>query len=267
MRDEILQRIEDIEREHNVIIHYAVESGSRAWGFASVDSDYDVRFIYSHAPSWYLSVDLEQKRDVIEYPIVDELDINGWELRKALKLLWRSNPALVEWLQSPVVYWDNGLFSHHARQLVADLYQTDKGIYHYRSMAKSNYREYLQQEEVPLKKYFYVLRPLLAIQWLKHYQEPAPVEFDRLRSVLGANHPVNKAIEELLILKRSNGETKTIQAIPALHEFIESQLFTLEAFRGGQPTTAASFDSINHLFRTILNHTAENNERGTTLCQ
>ena len=103
IRKEILRRIAAAEQEHGVKVLYAVESGSRAWGFASPNSDYDVRFIYAHPKEWYLTVDVEDKRDVIEYTIVDEIDINGWDVRKALKLFWKSNPAFVEWLQSPIV--------------------------------------------------------------------------------------------------------------------------------------------------------------------
>ena len=104
MEKEILKRIAEVEATENVTIFYACESGSRAWGFPSADSDYDVRFIYLRKPDWYLSIDVEDKRDVIERPINDELDISGWDLRKALKLLWKSNPPLLEWLVSPIVY-------------------------------------------------------------------------------------------------------------------------------------------------------------------
>jgi len=106
IRDRIVARLREIESAESVRILYACESGSRAWGFASTDSDYDVRFIYLRPVDWYLSIDLERRRDVIEYPIQDLLDINGWDLRKALRLLRRGNPPLVEWLGSPIVYLD-----------------------------------------------------------------------------------------------------------------------------------------------------------------
>lgn len=104
MYAEILARLEQIEKDEDVTIFYACESGSRAWGFPSADSDYDVRFIYVRPRDWYLSIDVEEKRDVIERPINDALDISGWDLRKALKLLRKSNPPLLEWLSSPIVY-------------------------------------------------------------------------------------------------------------------------------------------------------------------
>lgn len=151
IKQEILDRLKKVETEHNVKILMAIESGSRAWGFASPNSDYDVRFIYVHPQDWYLSVDLEDKRDVIEYPIVDEIDLNGWDIRKALKLFWKSNPAFVEWIQSPIVYIDDGVFMPSVLKLLPDMYALDKGQYHYWHMAKTNYRGYLKAEQVPLK--------------------------------------------------------------------------------------------------------------------
>lgn len=96
VRQEIMQRLHNVEKQHNVRILMAIESGSRAWGFASPNSDYDIRFIYVHEKDWYVAVDFEEKRDVIEYPIVDEIDLNGWDIRKALRLFWKSNPTFVE---------------------------------------------------------------------------------------------------------------------------------------------------------------------------
>ena len=108
---EIQQRLTAAEIEHDVKVIYACESGSRAWGFASPDSDYDVRFIYAHKSQWYLSFDVERRRDVIEYPIVDDIDIGGWDIKKALYLFTRTNGALLEWLTSPIVYRENGCFA------------------------------------------------------------------------------------------------------------------------------------------------------------
>src|SRR6056297_3590984 len=101
---EIQSRLEALEQQENIHIALAVESGSRAWGFASSDSDYDVRFVYLRPTNWYLSIDLERRRDVIEQPIIDEYDVGGWDLRKALQLLRKCNPPLLEWLNSPIVY-------------------------------------------------------------------------------------------------------------------------------------------------------------------
>ena len=102
MRKSIIESIQSIEKDEHVVAFYVCESGSRAWGFPSSDSDYDVRFLYMHPVDWYLSI--EPKRDVIEKPIDNQLDINGWVLKKALSLFRKSNPPLLEWLGSPIIY-------------------------------------------------------------------------------------------------------------------------------------------------------------------
>ena len=157
MREAILERLAAIEREHGVGVVYACESGSRAWGFASPDSDYDVRFVYARDLDWYLSFDVERQRDVIECPIVDDLDCNGWDIRKALHLFTRTNGALLEWLHSPVGYVERGHFAQSLRHLAPRCFNATALCYHYHHMARSNARGYLFTEEVRLKKYFYVL--------------------------------------------------------------------------------------------------------------
>jgi len=129
-----------------------------------LDSDYDVRFIYVRPREWYLSFDVERRRDVIEYPIVDEIDCSGWDLRKALYLFTRTNGALLEWLNSPIRYIEAGSLASRLRTLVPKAINTVALCYHYSHMARGNAREYLIKDKVRLKKYFYVLRPLLAIR-------------------------------------------------------------------------------------------------------
>lgn len=252
IESEIQARLTNAEQEHNVRIVYAVESGSRAWGFASVNSDYDVRFIYAHEPDWYLRVDLEDLRDVIEYPIVDEIDINGWDIRKALKLFWHSNPAFVEWLQSPIIYRDIGPFAHSARNLLPDIYSVEKGVYHYRSMAKNNYRGYLRETMVPLKKYFYVLRPLLAIRWLEQHRKPAPIEFDTLRKLLSDQPTLDKAVHDLLERKKNSTEKEHIPAVTELNDFIEHELQRLEDFQLSPSRQQAGIEQLNALFTEVI---------------
>ncbi len=254
---DILQRIKMAEQEHNVKVLYAIESGSRAWGFASPNSDYDVRFIYVHAKDWYLSIDLEDKRDVIEYPIVDEIDINGWDIRKALKLFSRSNPAFMEWINSPIIYINKNNFAEQMQALVTSTYSCNKGIYHYRSMAKTNYRGYLQTDLVPLKKYFYVLRPLLAIQWIEKYQEPTPIVFEQLRSLLTKGSALDNEIDKLLERKKRSLEKELAPAIPIINEFIEQELLRLENYKAEKEHTMRVNSVLNQTFLNILNQHTE----------
>lgn len=252
IEQEIQRRIDAAEQEHNVKVLYAVESGSRAWGFASPNSDYDVRFIYAHPKDWYVAVDLEEKRDVIEYPIVDEIDISGWDVRKALRLFKKSNPSFVEWLHSSIVYRDDGIFAESARNMLASSYSINKGIYHYRSMAKTNYRGYLRKPMVPLKKYFYVLRPLLSILWMEKYRTPAPIEFDTLRQMLETGSELDLAITDLIERKKQAMEKEIAPAVPVINQFITSQLERLEDYSGTELGRSFDFGALNELFHRVL---------------
>ena len=172
------EELRRIEQAYDVRVLYACESGSRAWGFASQDSDYDVRFIYVHSRNWYLSI--EDRRDVIEEPISDSLDLSGWELRKTLRLLRKSNPPLLEWLKSPVVYaWDEAFVSDF-KQLADEYYSPARCFQHYLHMALGNARDYLKHDQVCMKKYLYVLRPLLACRWIERNMGQVPMLFDEL---------------------------------------------------------------------------------------
>lgn len=254
VKEEIIKRLKRTEEKEDVRILMAIESGSRAWGFASPNSDYDVRFIYSRAKDWYLAVDLEDKRDVIEYPIVDEIDLNGWDVRKALKLYWKSNPAFVEWIQSPMTYINSGKFREESRKILPSIYSVEKGIYHYRSMAKTNYRGYLRKDVVPLKKYFYVLRPLFAIQWLEKYGSAAPIEFNRVLELIKDNELLD-TVYELLAKKRVSEEKMLAPAIPVLNKFIESELSRLEGIKLSKSDRKMEMTQLNELFHMILSET------------
>lgn len=252
IKKEILERLRNTEEKEGVRILMAIESGSRAWGFASPNSDYDVRFIYIRNKDWYLSVDLEEKRDVIEYPIVDEIDLNGWDVRKALRLYWKSNPTFVEWIKSPITYINSGSFREEARKILPSIYSVEKGIYHYRSMAKTNYRGYLREDRVPLKKYFYVLRPLLAIRWLEKYGSAAPVEFNKVLKLVDDNELLN-TIHKLLEKKKVSEEKMLAPVIPVLNKFIESELNRLEDIKLLKTHQEMEMAQLNTLFHLVMN--------------
>lgn len=223
MKEEILKQLENIEIEHDVKILFAVESGSRAWGFHSADSDYDVRFVYIHKPEWYLSID--EKRDVIEVPINDMLDINGWDIRKALKLFRKSNPPLLEWIVSDIVYYEDGFLKHDLNEFKKHVCSNKSMIYHYLSMAKRNFREYLQTDEVRLKKYFYVLRPILACIWIELRNSAPPISFHQLvNELIDENSDIFAEIKNLLDKKMSGDEFTTGKRVDIINEFIEEMI-------------------------------------------
>jgi len=235
---EIQERLSAIEAAHEVRILYACESGSRGWGFASPDSDYDVRFLYVHPLPWYLRI--HPARDVIEEPISDALDINGWELRKALALLHKGNATLIEWLDSPIVYRADPVFLERLRALARQRHQPERSFHHYIHMARGNARAYLGGERVRLKKYLYVLRPLLAVLWIEQGRGPAPMRFETLVETLIADPALRAAIAELLRLKRTVGEAEYGAPSPILDAFIARELKRLESV---VPPTAPKVES------------------------
>lgn len=229
--DEALRRLALAEQEHGVRVLFAVESGSRAWGFASPDSDYDVRFVYIHPTDHYLSIDLSAKRDVIEYPLVDDMDISGWDIRKALTLMAKSNPSLVEWLQSPLVYRQDEGFRDSMVSLLQSVYSPLSGAKHYFSMAKSNealLRRGMEEGSVKLKKYFYVLRALLAARWILDHRSIPPIEFGKLLELIRTDTPVMVEIEALLKVKRVTSEVGAGKPNQVLDAFIANQFIFLE---------------------------------------
>jgi predicted nucleotidyltransferase len=210
-----------VEAAHDVRVLYACESGSRAWGFALRDSDYDVRFLYVHPRDWYLSVD--NHRDVIEQ-MDGDLDISGWELRKALRLLRKSNPPLLEWLKSPAVYLQDAAFLAGFRELAAGYCSPVRCFAHYLHMASGNARQYLKGETVCLKKYLYVLRPLLACRWIERGRGQVPMEFAELVYEVVDDARVLLAIAELVAGKMEGGELDYAPKIEVLEQFIHTEI-------------------------------------------
>lgn len=225
MERQIQKELRKIEEKEGVRILLAVESGSRAWGFASPDSDYDVRFLYVRPKEDYLR--LEAVRDVIELPLDALLDINGWDLQKALRLLHRSNPTLLEWLSSPVVYLETE-FAKQLRQAAARYFSQKKSLYHYISMAEGNYREYLKGDLVRAKKYFYVLRPVLACRWILERNSAPPMLFSELAKAQLPKELCGE-VERLLELKQNAPEVKLIPRVDAINRYLDDSIRELRA--------------------------------------
>ncbi|PVZ82489.1 nucleotidyltransferase [Serratia sp. S1B] len=251
MREKVRQVLRDVEQRYQVRVLYACESGSRGWGFASPDSDYDVRFLYVHQPQWYLRV--EPQRDVIELPIDQELDVCGWEWRKALGLLKRANPTLIEWLDSPVVYQESQQSVAALRSLVPQWFSAQRARWHYLSMARKNFRGYLQGEQVRLKKYFYVLRPLLAVRWIEAGKGAPPMRFDQLLAGTVDEPRLLAEIHQLLLSKQRAGEAEYGPRREMIHAFIAKELAE-DVRQQALPDSLADSDSEldELLYRTVM---------------
>ena len=241
-----------IEPQEGVKILYAVESGSRAWGFASADSDYDVRLIYVHQPEWYLSVNLGEKRDVIERQLPGDIDLSGWDLRKALRLFAKSNPPLLEWLDSPVAYCQPGDLAARLRVLLRTFYSPAAALHHYLRMAQNNWNAYCRGEIVRLKKYLYVLRPLLAARWIEQDRGPVPMPFRSLFTTVADRADLLSEIEALLVRKAVGGELGEGPRIVAIHEFAAAELERLPAVAERMVKVPPDVEPLNELFRETL---------------
>lgn len=235
-RDAILGALDEIESRHDVRVLFACESGSRGWGFSSPDSDYDCRFIYMHPRDWYLTVDEftgpgQPQRDVIELPIADDLDVSGWDLRKALRLVGKWNQALMEWLRSPIVYRQDDAARTALQAIAERFFAPPAAFHHYLSMARSNDRGYLHGERVRTKRYLYVIRPVLACGWIMQRGTPPPMAFEELLDAQLPGGPVREEIDRLLEVKRRSAEVADGPPLPVIARFLDTQLQVLEASR------------------------------------
>jgi predicted nucleotidyltransferase len=250
MKEKILSSLLQIEIQENLAVFYACESGSRAWGFPSQDSDFDVRFLYVRPMDWYLSI--AEKRDVIERPLTDQLDINGWDLKKALGLFRKSNPPLLEWLDSPLIYQEKFTVAAQMRELAKTYYSPSACIYHYLHMAQGNVREYLKGDRVWVKKYFYVLRPILAIKWIEQGYGVAPTSFGVLLERVVPAGELKDKITELIEQKSLGDELDYGARIPAISDFIAAELTRLEEDQKQYQNNPAPTSVLDDLFRNAL---------------
>ncbi len=245
----IAEALRHIEVSEQVRVLYACESGSRAWGFPSPDSDYDVRFIYCHAPAWYLALD--EAADTLNYPVDDELDLGGWELRKFLRLLRGANAAALEWLQSPIIYAEQLDFRAWLRPWLAACAHPQAGLAHYLGQLRGGLEADFAGEQVRYKRLFYALRAALAARCIRLRVEagagPPPMEFGLLREFLPAE--LSAEVDELLRQKSVAVEKATVARPAALLEFLTEEYAAGQAARAilsaqKLPSPTAAFDKL-----------------------
>lgn len=233
---EIQERLTTLETEHGARILFAIESGSRAWGFPSPDSDYDVRFVFVRKPQAYIA--LTEPRDVIESPIEGLFDINGWDLRKALNLMLKANPILIEWLRSPIVYRANAGFIDDLENILTNIDERPAAQHHYYGLLKSQWRKHIESSEnaeIKLKKYFYGLRPAFALKFMwENPSSPLPMRFDKLMRGVDTPTSLSNLIADLLAKKRVTKELGFGPRIPTIDLFLEETLREAEARQLGK---------------------------------
>lgn len=248
MQEMIKDKLKDIEEKEDVSILMAVESGSRAWGFASADSDYDVRFLYVRKKEDYLRLDVV--RDVIDWQLDDVLDINGWDVKKALQLMHSSNPTIFEWCESPIVYRASEEFEQ-LKRLRKEYFSPKKSLYHYLHMAQSNYKKFLQCNQIKVKKYFYVLRPILAAKWIAEKKIWPPMLFSELMEA-ELEDDLKPEAERLLVMKKEMGEMELVPKIPKINEYVEANLEELKKLADDMQKKEMTWDSLNDYFQSLL---------------
>ncbi len=247
MTTKIIEKIKEVEAKRGVKVLLAVESGSRAWGFASPDSDYDIRFIYRHEKDWYLSP--WDKDETIEFMTEDDLDGSGWDLRKTFHLLLKSNAALLSWFYSPIVYKENKKFVDLFKPLADACFSPVAVSYHYLSMSKK-YLETCRSENVKLKSYFYCLRTALTGKWIIEKGTVPPVLFSDL--LVLTDDATRRKIEDLVALKATKDESYFYPNDWALFSFLEKTIAENEKRSKKLPGGKADKAEMERVFRAIL---------------
>ena len=249
MHETILSELKKIEQQHGVRILHAVESGSRAWGFASPDSDYDVRFVYVRPAADYLRLD--EPRDVIEWKLDEILDINGWDLKKAMKQFARGNATLYEWSYSPIVYLSTPEWEI-IRNTTRTYFSEKAAVYHYYGTAMTTYSGYLTENRIRYKKYFYALRPLLAAIWIERTHQIPPVLFAELMK-MNMEPELRTEIENLLERKKVTTEGESNPQIPVIQSFIQDELQRQKTISNALPDDRNNnWSALNKCFAEII---------------
>lgn len=251
MEEKIKKYLSDLEKEKGIKILLACETGSRAWGFPSPDSDFDVRIIYKHQKDWYLN--LTEEKDTIEYFLDNnEIDISGWDLRKSLRLLWKSNPPLLERIQSPIIYKVDNDFLTGIITVAQKTYSRIATIHHYSSMAKKAFEEVESADNYKLKKLFYALRASVACLWILEKEEIPPIEFGKMLNGLVLPANLKTRIGELIEIKSTISETYLHNGEKELLEFIKACIERADNESQSLPASKGQMSDLNDFFIKTL---------------
>lgn len=250
--ENITETLQQIEARHNIKILYACETGSRAWGFPSPDSDYDVRFIYRHNRDWYLS--LSERKDTIEF-MDGNLDVTGWDLRKCLKLLKKSNVPLIERFQSPIMYAADEGFWQAFMQLIHAYYSPTAAFYHHYSLAIKFWDDLKDKEEIKLKSWFYLVRSLLSCNWIVKDKTVLPMHIEGLMKYIDGESA--DALRKLIALKATVGESYLHSKREAIQAFVINLFQFIEASKDNLGVNTRDYALLNNFFLKILNENAD----------
>jgi len=247
----IAEYLKEIEAKENIEILLACETGSRAWGFPSPDSDYDVRLIYKHDLKWYLR--LSERKDTIERMLDDrEIDISGWDLRKSLRLLQKSNPPLLERIQSPIVYKSSEPFISDLNEIASQFYSRIATMHHYLSMAKKGIDEISGTEQHRLKKFFYTIRAAVACKWIVERDDIPPIVFQEMLNGLEIQPEIVQRIDELVSVKATKNESYLHSGEYDLMKFISRCIELGETNSKSLPSAKGDLEVLNAFFMSTV---------------
>lgn len=241
--EEIKSRLIEIAEKKKIKMLYACETGSRAWGFPSPDSDYDVRFIYMHERDWYLS--LSNRKDTIEH-MDGDLDITGWDLKKCLFMLKKSNASLIERFQSPIEYCSVSGFREEFKSLIESYYSPTAVFFHHYSLANKFWDEIKDKEEYKLKSWFYLVRSLLSCNWVVHDKSVLPMHIEGLMKY--ADEDVCTELRALMELKKKVGEKYLHRKDSNPNDWISNLFRQLELAKHGLGVNKTSMTLLNDFF-------------------
>jgi uncharacterized protein len=257
VKDKILSSLRQIEQTHQVIILYACEAGSRAYGLASEKSDYDVRFIYTHPKKKYLSIDPVGTRNSRE--VIDKIptspksfDISGWEITKSLRLYRKSNPSILEWLHSPIVYEQTFSTISQMKELFPDIFNSKVCILHYVNMAHGNFNKVQRDQVFNVKTFVNIFRPILAAKWIEQYKEFPPLNFSQLVDKISQKGKIKENLN-LLINHKLNVETSNQIDYQTLLQYSYDEIQRIKIHALSLEINSMDLtDRLNNVFRETL---------------
>lgn len=250
---EIFRKVlKDIEQKKNIKILYACETGSRAWGFPSPDSDFDVRFIYMHERDWYLS--LSQRKDTIEF-MDSDLDITGWDLKKCLTLLKKSNATLIERFQSPIEYFSVEEFKGEFKNLIENYYSPTAVFFHHYSLTKKFWEEVKDTNEYKLKSWFYMVRSLFSCAWILEKDSVLPMNIQDLMEWMSEDW--KSQINKLIDLKKTVGEKYLHSKDVELNDRILAMMELIEKSKDNLKVNRKDMTDLNRFFLKMVNNNAD----------
>jgi uncharacterized protein len=250
MKESILGALGALEAETGLRALYACESGSRAWGFASRDSDWDVRFVFAWPRDAYLRVQAPSTTLTRQLP--GDLDISGWDLRMALSQFAKSNASFLEWLGSPMVYRQESRFMQALDALRPRYFQPRAALRHYLGQARSLWPDETgEAEALNGKKCLYVLRAVLAAQWVAEARTPPPVPFAELMPLV-TDPDLRREIDALLRVKAAGSERDAFPVSPALRGLVAERRAALEPLAADLEAPAVEMALLDELFRSTL---------------